>query len=330
MPIRVRRFVPVVLLIVTATVLIWADQSPVPSAAPTPVSILASVLSKRGMFVPDLTRDEFEVFDNGKRQPLTFFENRVQPIALVLLIDRSGTLGWDPALVWQAGEKLLAASVRPGDQARVGTFSSKIIIAPPDFTGDGDTLKRAFTESIQGAGPSPLWNAASAAIDALAAQPGRRVLLVVSENRDAPDAGGGATLADVRARAQASDVVVYAIGLAAQVSRGALAPMSQSQQGRGGATSGGEPGPKTASRVGVPDPGLRSLTSETGGDYFEFESGISVPASFEFIADELHHQYAMGFTPTVLDGKTHTVDVRVKRPGVVVQARKTYVASPGK
>jgi len=331
MLIRARRFVPVVLLIVIATALVGADQSAAPGAAPTRVSILASVLSKRGIFVSDLTKDEFEVLDNGKRQPLTLFENKIQPIALVVLIDRSGTLGWDPNLVWQAAERLVAGTVRPGDKARVGTFSSKIIIAPPDFTGDLEALQKAFTESIQGAGPTPLWNAASAAIDALAAQPGRRVLLIVSQNRDAPEKAG-ATLVDVRARAQANDVAVYGIGLAAQAARGALAPGAQRQQGRGAATSsGGESGSKPLSGgSGTPDPGLKTLATETGGDYFDFESGISVPASFEFIADELHHQYVLGLTAAVLDGKVHTIDVRVKRPGVTVNARKTYVASPGK
>jgi Ca-activated chloride channel family protein len=317
---RARRFVPAVLLLVTGPALTSAAQSPATGAATAPVSILASVLSKNGIFVPSLTQDEFEVLDNGKRQPLTFFENKVQPITLVVLIDRSGTLGWDPTLVWQAAERLVAASVRPGDKARAGTFSSKIIMAPPSFTDDKDAITQAFAESIQGAGPAPLWNAASAAIDALAAQPGRRVLLIVSENRDEPGTGGGATL-----------VVVYAIGLSAPPARGALSPMSASQQGRGRPPSSStESGGKPPNAVGMPDPGLKSLTTETGGDYFDFESGISVPASFEFIADELHHQYALGFTATVLDGKTHTLDVRVKRPGLTVKARKTYVASPGK
>ena len=112
-----------------------AGQSPATGAATAPVSILASVLSKNGIFVPSLTQDEFEVLDNGKRQPLTFFENKVRPIALVVLIDRSGTLGWDPTLVWQAAERLVAASVRPGDKARAGTFSSKIIMGPSEFHG---------------------------------------------------------------------------------------------------------------------------------------------------------------------------------------------------
>jgi hypothetical protein len=46
------------------------------------------------------------------------------------------------------------------------------------------------------------------------------------------------------------------------------------------------------------------------------------------VADELHRQYAMGFSPEKLDGKTHKLEVRVKRPGMTARARRSYVATP--
>jgi len=230
-------------------------------------------------------------------------------------------------MVWSAAQRLVTSCVQPGDTARAGTFSSKIILAPSDFTEDREALAKVFAESVQVAGAAPLWNAAAEAIDALSAQPARRVLLLVSQNRDAPDKPGGATMPDIRARAQANNVVVYGIGLAAPVGRGAIAPMVQSQ-GRGRASSDADSSAKALSTAaGMPDPGLKILATETGGDYFEFQSCISVPATFEYIADELHHQYWLGFTATALDGKIHTIDVKVKRSCVVVNARKSYIAS---
>ncbi len=50
-------------------------------------------------------------------------------------------------------------------------------------------------------------------------------------------------------------------------------------------------------------------------------------STFERVADELHHQYALGFVPVSLDGKTHTVDVRLLRSGLVARARKSYLAN---
>lgn len=324
---------PVAAVLVAGVVLAAAGQTPAPHEGMMTVSIVASVLTKRGILVSDLTQDDFDVFDNGKRQPLTIFKNEVVPISMVILVDRSGSLGWDPGVVWQTAERFVSTALLTGDKARAGTFSSKILIAPPDFTSDREAILKGLRDSTQGAGWTPLWNATSAAIEALSAQSGRRVVMIVSQNRDAPDkTGANSSLADVRARALSSGVVVFAFGMSAKLPHGAVPPMSQQgQSGRGGGgRSGGATAPLTPSDDAAPDPGLKILTDETGGDYFEFEHGLTLPDSFGFLADELHHQYMLGFTATTLDGKVHTLDVRVKQPGLTVKARKTYVASQGK
>jgi VWFA-related protein len=76
-----------------------------------------------------------------------------------------------------------------------------------------------------------------------------------------------------------------------------------------------------------PDPGLRHLADETGGGYFELEKSSDLAPTFTRIASELHSQYVLGFSPPVLDGKVHRLTVRAKRPGMVVRARKSYLAS---
>jgi hypothetical protein len=75
-----------------------------------------------------------------------------------------------------------------------------------------------------------------------------------------------------------------------------------------------------------PDPGLKRLAEETGGGYFELRRSDELNATFSHVADELHRQYVLGFAPTVLDGKTHKLSVVVKRPGMSVRARTSYVA----
>jgi hypothetical protein len=60
------------------------------------------------------------------------------------------------------------------------------------------------------------------------------------------------------------------------------------------------------------------------GATLDFHHGL-VP--FDTASDELHHQYALGFTPQVLDGKMHTLTVRIAQTGATVRARKSYVAA---
>lgn len=111
--------------------------------------------------------------------------------------------------------------------------------------------------------------------------------------------------------------MIYAIGLASAVP---WRPM----------TGGGRIGFGPQGRGGVtdrPDPGLAKLAAESGGGYFELKDTADLASTFARVADELHRQYALGFTPEKADGKVHKIEVRVDRPGTSVRARKSYVAS---
>ena len=72
---------------------------------------------------------------------------------------------------------------------------------------------------------------------------------------------------------------------------------------------------------------MRKLADETGGGYFELKKTDELAPTFTRVAQELHSLYTLGFTPTVLDGKEHKLEVRVKTAGHVARARKSYIAS---
>ena len=76
-----------------------------------------------------------------------------------------------------------------------------------------------------------------------------------------------------------------------------------------------------------PDDGLPKIAAATGGGYFELTSTDDLNATFTRVAEELHHQYALGFTPTKLDGKMHSLDVKIAKEGLVARARKSYLAT---
>jgi VWFA-related protein len=75
-----------------------------------------------------------------------------------------------------------------------------------------------------------------------------------------------------------------------------------------------------------PDAHLKQLAEVGGGGYFELKRTADLRATFARVADELHQQYLLAFTAPVLDGTTHTLDVRVKNPDLTVRARKGYLA----
>ncbi len=105
------------------------------------VSVYATVMDSTGRLVPDLTKDDFEVRDNGKVQALNYFSNDIQPITIIVMLDRSGSMEENFPLVEQASE-LFVRKLLPADRARIGNFSRQIVISPHDFTSDQELLLR--------------------------------------------------------------------------------------------------------------------------------------------------------------------------------------------
>jgi VWFA-related protein len=178
------------------------------------VPVYVTVVDRAGSIVGDLTREDFEVYDNGVRRELTVFANTTQPITVVVMLDRSGSVRSHYRLVERAAEAFVR-HLLPDDRARIGSFSDGVRIDPETFTSDREELLRILRDGLLGTGPTPLWQATDAAIDALAPQDGRRVVLLFTDGKDAPGPVALATrFDDVRDRVQREEIMVYAIGLA--------------------------------------------------------------------------------------------------------------------
>ena len=98
-----------------------AAQQPTFKSGTQIVSLFATVTDAQKRLVPDLVQDDFEVFDNEKPQPLVFFENEVQPISVVVMLDTSGSMTLQLDLLRQAapGVRQPAAAVGLGARRRV-------------------------------------------------------------------------------------------------------------------------------------------------------------------------------------------------------------------
>ena len=116
-----------------------AQQQPVFRGTGDAVRVFVTVTDRDGRLVTTLTRDDFEVRDEGKPQPITLFDNTPQPIRLIVMLDVSGSMEGNLPLLRAAAEQLFAR-LRPDDVVRVGTFGHDITISP-SFTRDPDELR---------------------------------------------------------------------------------------------------------------------------------------------------------------------------------------------
>jgi Ca-activated chloride channel homolog len=293
------------------------------------VSIYATVIDKDRRLVPDLVKDDFEVTDEGKTQKLSFFSNEVRPFSVVIMLDRSGSMAENNDLVKDAVAEFIRHML-PDDAARIGSFSSVIRISPTDFTSDRSELITILNTDLVGMGASPVWTSIDRSITVVRAREGRRVVLAMTDGHDRPDASEGRVkLGDLMDRARTADVMIYTIGLPASNSQLMIGsdPRGRLPLGIPIGRGMGNPRAVPTKSYEPPDPALKDLAEVSGGGYFELSEKDNLRSTFTRVAEELHHQYTLGFTPTKLDGKVHEIEVKVKRRGVEVRARKHYVAS---
>lgn len=262
------------------------------------VPVYVTVMDQTKRLVTDLGKDDFEILDNGKPQDITVFDNKPTPITVVVMLDTSGSMTMAIDLVKNAAEQFVLR-LQPGDQAQVGEFNDKIKFHPGTFVDDRDQLVYALKNDIDYGDPTRLWDAVDESIDRLQDMDGRRVVLVFTDGDDDDSKIG---VNQVTERARQKDVMVYGVGLDNEYGVG---PQKQRSH---------------------PDHRLKGLVGETGGGYFELKRTADLDETFTRVAEELHSQYVLGFTPETLDGKIHKLDVRVKKGGMEARARKSYLA----
>jgi len=275
-------------------------QQPTFKAGTQVVSIFATVTDAQKRLVPDLTQDDFSVFDNEKPQPLVYFDNSIRPINVVVMLDTSGSMTLTIDLLKQAAEQFLIRLL-PEDKARVGAFNDKIQINAK-WSSNRDQLITDAKNLDYGNG-TRLWDAVAASLDELKLIDGRKVVLVFT---DGDDTESKTRLGTVLDRARAEEVMIYAIGLESRYFDGQRQVRTK------------------------PDSGLRKISDETGGGYFELTRASDLAPTFTKVAQELHSQYVIGFTPTLLDNKVHKLMVKMKQPGMTAQARRSYLAAGDK
>jgi len=291
-----RAFMTPVAIVLAAAVL--SAQQATFKAGTSIVPVLTTVTDAQGRLVPNLEQDEFTILDNGKPQPISFFQNETQPFTVIVMLDFSASMTANLDLLKQATEQFVLRML-PHDRGQVGAFSDKIQFSGK-FTSNRDDLISSLKD-LQFGNPTRLYDAIEASIDVLHNEEGRKIVLVFTDGDDTASKKG---MGDTLARARETETMIYAIGLESEIAIG--------------------PGRIQRTR---PDRGLRKLADETGGGYFELKKTTELAPTFTRVAAELHSLYTLGFTPTLFDNKEHKLEVKTKTVGQSARARRSYFAS---
>ena len=272
--------------------------SPTFRAARDLVVLPVTVTDRQEKLAGGLTEDRFAVFDNDRRQRIALFSNGDIPVSVALVIDDSGSTETRLGEVLAASIHLARAS-HPDDQLFVVEFNDRVRDAlggRPLSAADLPELEQAI-RTLRPLGRTALYDGLLSGLDRLeAGSHARKVLVLIS---DGGDNASRATLASVIARARASNVAIYTIGVF-------------------------DPDDPDAN-TGV----LQTLAKETGGERFLPRSAGPLLQAAEQIAREIRSGYTIGFEPPDRDGRYHRLRVQLTGPdsrGFKIRTRPGYVA----
>lgn len=280
------------------------------------VHLVAAVTDRRNKFVTDLDQNDFQVFEDGQQQHITFFSRQANlPLRIGMLLDTSNSIRDRLNFEQNAAVDFLYNVIRRGqDQAFLMTFDNEPEIIQ-DYTGDLDDLSSAIQKQNAGGGTA-LNDAIYLASQRLADAPApagpnsdmRRILVVIG---DGDDNLSDHALSDAIEMADRSGVSIYAIS-----TNNDWVNIDNSDKPQKFEFSEG-------------DKVLRELADETGGRVFFPFRIDDLAQSFLDIGNELRSQYLIGYTPPYkqADGQFHRVDLRVDRRGLTVRSRKGYFAT---
>jgi Ca-activated chloride channel homolog len=304
---RRQRFLVAILAAALAagTALVAAGQQSTFRTGVEVVSLNVTVTDQASQrFITDLDRDDFQVFEDGVRQELTFFTRTQSPIALTLLLDTSASMD-DKLHVAQEAAIGFARRLRPEDLAAVIDFDSRVQILQT-FTNDAAALEAAIRKTTAD-GSTAMFNAIYIALSELrkvrAKSPDdvrRQAIVLLS---DGEDTSSLLPYEEVLERAKRSETAIYAIGIRGKEAAGAR-------------------GFREAEFV------LRQLSQETGGRVFFPSTAAELPAIYTQISDELASQYTLGYTSKNArrDGSWRRVVVRLNRSNATARTKQGYYA----
>lgn len=264
-----------------------------------------TVTDRAGRYVSDLDTKDFQVFEDGRREEVIFFQKRSLPLALTLLMDTSASMGTQLRVAQEAAVGFVQA-LEPADVASVIDFNASVRIAQ-DFTSDRPALDRAI-RGTEADGSTALYNAVYVALkemrktvrDETLGEARRRAIVILS---DGDDTASLVTFEEALDAAARSDTAIYAIGLYPQERTG-------------------------PPRFGDAQYVLRRLTQQTGGRVFFVSDAKELHGVYAEIRAELANQYFLAYesSNTKRDARFRQVAIRVARTDATVRTRPGYYA----
>jgi Ca-activated chloride channel homolog len=268
----------------------------------TTVEIPVTVTDSSNRLITGLTKDDFEVFEDGDPQPVTQFSDKRTPVSVGVLLDISDSMRGQPIVdARDALDRFMADLLDAGDEAFVGAFNHLPRILVP-WTAPPSRLAGRL-DNERPTGGTAIYDAVTASASMFGHRQRTRAAMIVIS--DGADTASDHSLAQTRELLRRSDAFVYAIAID-----------SATEQ-------------RVSTRVN-PE-ALREITGPSGGYTEVVRSASDLGPATQRIAEELNSQYMLGYATTrPQDGSWRTIRVRMRNHDYLARARRGYFATPAR
>lgn len=298
------------------------------------ISVPVIVSDRNNHYVPDLKIEAFHLFDNQVEQKISYFDTGEEPLNVVLMLDTSFSTS-DVLDDIKKAAKAFVKELRPQDRAMIVTFDWQMQKLT-NLSSDRKELDSGIKHAKVGKFPGTVLHDSVMDISGRVLQPihGRKAIILLS---DGNDRGSEVTAEELLKSESEADAMIYSIYYLPDAMRFLGPPRfpdrfpgrrpfddAASQRPRRG------PGGRRGPRGGLGYDGfdlMKELSEVTAGRFYQGETK-SLKETFALIAEELRHQYRLGFYPDELkrDGSLHALQVKVNLPDVSVRSRREYLA----
>ena len=266
----------------------------------TTVEIPVTVTDSNNRLIIGLTKDDFEVFEDGDEQPVTQFSDQRTPVSVGVLLDISDSMRGQPIVDARGAlDRFMADLLDGGDEAFVGAFNYLPRILVPWTAPPAQLAGKLAAERPTGG--TAIYDAIFASTSMFQRRQRTRAAMIVVS--DGADTASDHSLAQTRETLRRSDAFVYAIAIDSATER------------------------RVSTRVNPA--ALREITGPSGGYTEVVRSYEDLGPATQRIAEELNSQYTLGYaTMRPQDGSWRTIRVRVKNHEYIARARRGYYATP--
>lgn len=289
------------------------------------VTIPVSVFDRNGLYIPNLRRDEFKIFENGKEQEIAYFATSEKPFTVVLLLDTSPSTQFKIDEIQEAAIAFVN-QLKSQDSVMVIEFDANVHVLT-EATTDRQKIYKAIRRADFGDGTS-LYEAVNfSLLKRLNKIEGRKAIVLFTDGVDTTSRKSN--YENTIRQAEESDTLIFPIYYNTYAdNRGGV--LSSPFPFPGGGTIYSRGTSRREYLLGIKY--LNDLAASTGGRVFSAgTTGIGLTSAFEAIAEELRRQYSIGYYPTDAGktGQRKLIKVRVYRPNLIIRARESYIVGDG-